>query len=88
MDLFESRLPTQFDLLVLIQKISGNLKTKRRLNLTYASNRMIGHPHPHLQGAVKNYAALLQAMGKTEAEIRMVLSELGQRYGVDLGGAG
>jgi hypothetical protein len=32
-----------------------------------------GHEHPHLQAAISNYSALLQAMGRSEDEIRAEL---------------
>lgn len=35
-----------------------------------------GHDHPYLQAAFRNYASLLQAMGKTEAEIQAALASL------------
>jgi tetratricopeptide (TPR) repeat protein len=59
---------------------------RRAVEITVKFTRETGHPHPHLKTFVNNYAGLLHAMGKSEAEIRKVLSELGRRYGVDLGG--
>ena len=44
-----------------------------------------GHPHPHLNAAVSNYASLLAAMGQSREQIAGALQELGQRYSVDLG---
>jgi len=47
-----------------------------------------GHDHPHLQGGVNNYVALLQAMGRSVEDIQTALEKLGRRFGVDLAGAG
>jgi hypothetical protein len=42
--------------------------------------RSTGHPHPHLQAAVNNYAGLLQAMGRSEREIRATLRRLAPEF--------
>ena len=46
--------------------------------------RETGHPHPHLNAAVNNYAGLLQAMGRSADDIRSDLKKLGQCFGVNL----
>ncbi len=38
--------------------------------------RATGHPHPHRDAALRNYAGLLTAMGKTDAEIRAAIATL------------
>ncbi len=38
--------------------------------------RQMGHPHPHLDAAFRNYAGLLAAMGKGEAEIEAACDAL------------
>jgi tetratricopeptide (TPR) repeat protein len=38
--------------------------------------RTTGHPHPHRDAALRNYANLLRAMGKSEAEIRAAIATL------------
>ena len=44
--------------------------------------------HPNTQTVLNNYKALLQAIGRSAGDIRGELEKLGQRFGVDLGGAG
>ena len=60
--------------------------SRRHIEILQRFTRASGHPHPHLQAAVDNYAGLLRAMGRSEDEIRKALTELAQRFGVDLGG--
>ena len=43
-----------------------------------------GHPHPHLQTAVRNYAGLLEAMGRSDAEVRQELTDVLAEYGLSL----
>jgi hypothetical protein len=38
--------------------------------------RKTGHPHPHRDAALHNYAGLLTAMDKSEAEIRAAIVSL------------
>jgi tetratricopeptide (TPR) repeat protein len=49
---------------------------RRQLEIFLNFTRATGHPHPHLQHAVDNYAALLRQMGSTGPEIRAKLHEL------------
>jgi tetratricopeptide (TPR) repeat protein len=60
--------------------------SRRMVEMLLQFTRATGHPHPHLQDAVDNYAGLLHAMGRSPAEIRDTLVKLGQRFGVDLVG--
>jgi tetratricopeptide (TPR) repeat protein len=54
---------------------------RRALLILLNFTRSIGHQHPHLQAAFGNYYELLQAMGKTEAEIQKCLMSLGPEAG-------
>jgi hypothetical protein len=38
--------------------------------------RATGHPHLHLQDAINNYGGLLEAMGRSEEQIRATLTEM------------
>jgi hypothetical protein len=40
------------------------------------ATRRTGHRHPHLDAAFANYAGLLAAMGKSQAEIDAACAEL------------
>jgi len=62
--------------------------SRRMVEIFLKFTHETGHPHPHLQAAVNNYATLLQAMGRSAEEIQGTLETLGRRFGVDLAGAG
>ncbi|MBW2738967.1 MAG: tetratricopeptide repeat protein [Deltaproteobacteria bacterium] len=62
--------------------------SRRMVEIFLQFTHETGHPHPHLQAAINNYATLLQAMERTTEDIRSTLEELYQRFGVDLTGAG
>ena len=62
--------------------------SRRMVEIFLKFTRETGHPHPHLRAVVNNYAGILQAMGRSVADIRGDLEKLGKRFGVDLGGAG
>ena len=49
---------------------------RRCLMIFHEFTRRTGHEHPHLQVVLRNYAALLKQMGKTEAEIQNDLASL------------
>jgi hypothetical protein len=49
---------------------------RRHLAIFIAFERKTGHPHPHRDQAVLNYADLLTAMGKSEAEIEPAIARL------------
>jgi 4-aminobutyrate aminotransferase-like enzyme len=59
---------------------------KRVVEIFLRFTRDTGHPHPHLQAAFANYAGLLQAMGRSEAEIGKALSSLAAKYGLSASG--
>jgi hypothetical protein len=48
----------------------------RHLAIFIDFERKTGHPHPHRDAAFENYAALLAEMGKSEAEITAVITDL------------
>ena len=49
---------------------------RRHLVIFLAFQRDTGHAHPHRDAAIGNYAGLLRAMGKSEAEIDALLAAL------------
>ena len=49
---------------------------RRHLAIFIDFERKNGHPHPHLDAAIKNYAGLLAAMGKSEPEIRAAIASV------------
>ncbi len=49
---------------------------RRHVVILIDFTRRTGHKHPHLQASLANYAALLEAMGKTDAEVRAVIESL------------
>jgi tetratricopeptide (TPR) repeat protein len=49
---------------------------RRHLAIFIDFEHKTGHPHPHRDDAVGNYAGLLAAMGKSEAEIRAAIASL------------
>ena len=53
---------------------------RRMVSIFLGFTRSTGHMHPHLQSAVNNYAALLQAMGRSEEQIRAALREMAPEY--------
>ena len=50
---------------------------ERHLTILIQFTRATGHPHPHLQDAIKNYAGLLLEMGYKKEEIDERLKRLG-----------
>jgi hypothetical protein len=46
---------------------------RRHLAIFVDFERRTGHRHPHSDAAVRNYGALLAAMGKNEAEVRAAI---------------
>jgi hypothetical protein len=55
---------------------------RRHLAIFLAFQRDTGHAHPHRDAAIRNYRALLAAMGKTEAEIAATLQALRRETGL------
>jgi hypothetical protein len=51
--------------------------TSSFLNFT----RNTGHEHPHLKAAIQNYVCILEALGLSESEIEMKLSEMQKESG-------
>ena len=49
---------------------------RRHVAIFLDFERATGHPHPHRDAALNNYAVLLKAMGKTDAEIRAAIAAL------------
>ena len=58
---------------------------RRALAIFLAFQRDTGHAHPHRDAVIANYAALLAAMGKTEADINSALMALAREAGLDPG---
>jgi hypothetical protein len=56
---------------------------RRHLAIFLAFQPDTGHAHPHRDAVIKNYATLLTAMGKTEADIIASLTALMQEMGLD-----
>jgi len=53
---------------------------RRHLKIFLDFTRATGHPHPHLQAAVNNYAHLLGAMGMSREKILATLRELAPEF--------
>lgn len=49
---------------------------RRHLAIFIDFEHQTGHPHPHRDAALRNYAGLLTAMGKSEAEIKASIAGL------------
>ena len=49
---------------------------RRALAIFVAFARNSGHEHPNLHDAIGNYAELLKAMGKSEAEIKAAIDAI------------
>ena len=49
---------------------------RRTLQIFVKFTRATGHPHPHLQAAVNNYAGLLEAMGRSREDIMATLRRM------------
>ena len=49
---------------------------ERQLLIFLRFTRRTGHPHPHLQAAIKNYTALLSQMGHSPDQITARLQDL------------
>jgi hypothetical protein len=54
---------------------------RRHLEIFLKFTRATGHPQPHLKDAFVNYAGLLQAMGRSEAEVKQILADVAARCG-------
>jgi ABC-type transporter Mla subunit MlaD len=49
---------------------------RQSVEMFFKFTRAIGHPHSSLQGALKNYAELLQIMDRSEEQVFATLHEL------------
>jgi tetratricopeptide (TPR) repeat protein len=64
-----------------LYKATGRYKeaeplAERTIVILIEFTRKTGHPHPHLQDAIDNYAGLLDKMGYSKEEITAKLKEL------------
>ena len=59
--------------------------SRRVLEILLKFTVATGHPHPHLQVAINNYARILGAMGRSPEQIQARLDEIGRPFGVSLG---
>jgi tetratricopeptide (TPR) repeat protein len=59
---------------------------KRHLEIFLEFRRKTGHPHPHVQAAIRNYAGLLAEMGYKEEEIDGRLKKMFEQMGETPGG--
>jgi len=57
---------------------------RRMVGIFFNFTRQTGHPHPHLQVSLGNYASLLQKMDLSAAEVRQRLNDLFAEYGMSL----
>jgi hypothetical protein len=55
--------------------------SRRQFVIVLQFTRRTGHEHPHLRAAFDNYAGLLRAMGKTDAEIDAEIETLAREAG-------
>jgi ABC-type transporter Mla subunit MlaD len=53
---------------------------RRVLEIFLKFTRATGHRHPHLQGAVDNYAAWLEEIGRSDEEIFATLLQIAQEF--------
>src|SRR5262249_22403206 len=59
---------------------------RRVLEILLKFGRSNGREHPNLRHAIANYVGTLQSLGRTSVEIRKQLDEIGQPFGMALGG--
>ena len=58
---------------------------RRALAIFLAFQHDTGHAHPHRDAAIRNYTALLAAMGKSEADVAATIAALLREAGLDQG---
>ena len=58
---------------------------RRHLEIFLKFTVSTGHQHPHLQGAVGNYARLLSEMGRSQPEVLAELNAIGKPFGMEFG---
>lgn len=56
--------------------------SRRMVGIFLHFTRRTGHPHPHLDAALENYARILKDLGQSEAEIKAEIRSLQGQYGV------
>ena len=54
---------------------------ERQLVIFLQFTHRTGHPHPHLEAAIKNYSGLLMQMGHSRNEVNERLKRLKRQYG-------
>jgi len=59
--------------------------SRRMLEIFLSFTRATGHEHPHLREAMHNYAGLLAAMGRSEAEVLAQLNAVAGPFGMRFG---
>jgi tetratricopeptide (TPR) repeat protein len=59
---------------------------RRALEMLLRFSLGTGHEHPRLRAAISNYLGILNAMGQTPEQIGARLDEIGQPFGMALGG--
>ena len=57
---------------------------RRMVEIFLKATQRTGHDHPLLQSAASNYVALLEAMGKSDAQIQQHMGNLAAKYGMSL----
>ena len=57
--------------------------SRRHLKIFLEFTQHTGHEHPHLRGAIQNYAGLLEAMGRTEQEADAEIEKLAREAGLE-----
>jgi tetratricopeptide (TPR) repeat protein len=60
--------------------------SRRHLEIFLKFTVSTGHQHPHLQAAIRNYAALLTQMGRSPEQVLAQLNDLARPYGIQFGG--
>jgi len=58
--------------------------SRRMVGIFLDFTRRTGHPHPRLEAAWANYAAILKDLGRSEVEIAAELGALSGEYGIQL----
>ncbi|MGC2220874.1 MAG: hypothetical protein WA624_00105 [Methylocella sp.] len=57
---------------------------RRHIEIFLSFTARTGHQHPNLLASFRNYAGLLLAMGRSEAEARTAIEALVRAHGVKL----
>jgi tetratricopeptide (TPR) repeat protein len=60
--------------------------SRRHVEIFLSFTAHTGHEHPHLQAAFANYASLLAAMGRSDAEARAEIAALLRKHGFSFDG--